>query len=180
MSLFPEYDANKREIFHKKTILKIGLFGSFHAPRKRYIDSLKSYLIDKSYLHTFDASDFPEVEYKSKDDKYAKALENSEQLLKNSDVRIFFIFLENDGEHGINESVIIEIGFLFKMAHESGVILIIEDGAEKQMHANMKGILVKGRSKFWTSIPFDPQTYTHEEMVELSCYNYIGKMLHNR
>jgi len=179
MSLFPEYDSEVRNRLYSKNSLKIGIFGSFGNTRKKYIDSLKSFLISHSYSSTFDAGDFPVRDYQDKDEKYEIALENSEALLINSDIQIFFLYLEDDKDHGINISAAIEIAFLFKSKREDGVILIIEEGAEEQIRANLKGILAKGKKKNWVTIPFDSCDLTHEIMAESACYNYIGKMLYN-
>jgi len=177
MSLYPEYDTEIRDRLLTKKTIKIGIFGSFGDSRKHFIESLKSFLRYNSYINTFDASDFSEKEFGHKDEKYESALENSDNLLNSSEIRICFLYFENDREHGINESAAIEIGFLFKSDYEDGVILIIEDGAKEQMHANLKGILAKGKKKNWITIPFDPESLTHEGIAESACYNYIGRML---
>lgn len=177
MSLFPEYDIETRERLNKKSTLKIGIFGSFDISRKKYLDSLKKYLRDNSYVNTFDASDYPKKNYKNKDEKYEIALDNSESLLIYSEIRIIFLFFERDGEHGINESVGIEIGLLYKLNSDNSIILIIEDGAETRMKANLKGLIVKGKTKNWRSIPFDPENLSHEVMAESACYNFIGRSL---
>jgi len=175
MSLYPEYDDIARDIIHDKANLRIGIFGSFEETRKPFLNSLKGHLRSNGYKKTYIASDCPYQQYDTKDRKYEIALENSEGLLCTSQVRVFIIFYENDGEHGINESALIEIAFLYKSNCEDGVIIIFEDKAKEQIHANLKGILSKGRKLNWAELSLDPTSKLYEDMVESECYNYIGR-----
>jgi hypothetical protein len=180
MSIYPEYNQENREKLYHIQNIKIGLFGSFRQPRLSYLENLKKHLKDSGYFNTFDARDFPQGTHKSKDEKYEHALENSYRALDISDIRIFFLYCEMIGEHGINESSAIEINEVFRRNCEDGIILIIEDGVVEQIRANLKGILVKGKKKRWVTIRLDPILSSHEDIVESACYNYIGRMLQKR
>ncbi len=177
MSLFPEFERDIQNRLEEKKNLKIGIFGSFHETRKPFLDSLKAYLRDNSYTNIQDASDFPEESYSGPDDKYIHAFDNSRTLLNSSEVCICFIFFEKDGEHGINESLTVELSLLINSDQKSGIVLIIEKGAEQQIHANLKGIIAIGKKSEWRTIDLDPKHKIHEQTVESICYNYIEQKL---
>ena len=111
--------------------------------------------------------------FKTKDEQYINALDNSIFLLNNSEIKIIFLYLEKKAEHNINQSAAIEIYELFKERYKGEVILIIEEGVQDQIRANLKGVLAKGKTMNWISIPFNPIDKSHEEMVESACTNYI-------
>lgn len=177
MGLFPEYQHIDDERVLQKKELKIGIFGSFEPSRYSYLESLKRFLIEKKYEKAKVATDLPKRNYRDKKEKYEIALENSLSLVKDSDIKVFFIFFEKDTEHGINESVATEImaNIFNRKSGDEGVITIIEQGADKQIHANLKGLLSKGVKRNWRTVPLDPIENLHEEMIESICYNYIGK-----
>ena len=81
--------------------------------------------------------------------------------------------MKKKAEHNINQSAAIEIYELFKERYKGEVILIIEEGVQDQIRANLKGVLAKGKTMNWISIPFNPIDKSHEEMVESACTNYI-------
>jgi hypothetical protein len=108
--IIAEFEALKRDI-------RIGIFGSYLGNHLTDLNLLQIFLKDNGYINTKLARDLEEDEPRGlHENEFTYAQRISDKLVDESYVHIFILFKENDGEHGINQSVLGEI----RQAHTIG------------------------------------------------------------
>jgi hypothetical protein len=159
---------------------KIGIFGSFHGPRKAALHALKKFLNDNGYNAQIseDLDKRPEKDKKKIDPIYDRKL--SEKLLEESDIHIFVLAREHEDEpSNLIQSVSMEMERLHTLS-ESGrksekyVVVFAETGLIGTMGGVCEGLLLEKKGD-WPVGEFDEIQDTFKPSRQV-CMNFIQDM----
>ncbi len=113
----PEIKSGLDDLKHD---LYIGIFGSYFGENQNDLVRLQNFLKDDGYSNTLLATDLRETSPRrmnENENTYNQRI--SRELVEISYIHIFTLFPENDGQHGINNSVLGEIEYAFNQGKKN-------------------------------------------------------------
>ena len=154
------YSRRSQQLENCKKQTRIGIFGSFHGPRKAALVALKKYLLENGYNARIseDLDKRPEKDRKKIDPTYDRRL--SEKLLQESDIHIFVLPREQvDEPSNLIQSVSMEIERLHTLSEcgrmsEKYVAVYLETGLTGTMGGVCEGLLASKKGD-WSVQEFD-------------------------
>jgi len=175
MDISREFGGRLDQYRRDKRLLPVGIFGSFH--RYGLLESLRDHLTGHGYpaqLSTDLAKHYPPIRGEDED---VYNFRISRELIDESGICIFVVFLEQAGEGNINQSVSQEAQYLFdlqvmgKRRDNPRVLVLVEDGCKP---ASLFRGLVKSCHPRWNEAPFS----TGADLLMAArqfCWNVAGE-----
>lgn len=122
------YESRNFDLDIARKSVQIGIFGSFQ--RIEHLRKCKEYLIAKGYTRTVLSFDL-EREHPKLPDETGDAynLRISEELIRTSDIHIFYFFKALDSDDvPVNESAIQEYSIVSGQSRATGALVLVEEG----------------------------------------------------
>jgi len=126
---------------------RVGIFGSFAEKNYPILEQTRIELNNMRYNSRLSID--LEDSLNPGEDRDAFNTRVSRRLLAESEIHIFFIFFETDGEHNINQSASMELENLCTNSIGTNVLVLFEKGATEQQRAGMLGLLATYREIDW-------------------------------
>ena len=135
INYFLKQERIKRDIQYHKKAINISIFGSFEKSKIDILIQLRDFLIENGYRARISRDLERQFRRRKDESDDAYNVRMSDKLIEISHIYIFIFFYEQNGEHNLNQSAVIES---YKVGDQE-ILFLFENGSRQQQKSIFQG-----------------------------------------